>query len=247
MRRLFTALVAAFLPSRIAVLLLRVLGHKVSTGVRIGFSLLLVDRLYMDAQSRIGHFNLIRCKRILLRRTARIGHMNAVLGPLSMWLATGAKLGNRNQVRRASSPVTYGSAVLKMGKISAITASHIVDCTRSVILGDYTTIAGQGSQMWTHGYYHCAEGVDRFRVDGRIRLGNNVYIGSASVITAGVHIVNHVIVGSHSSISKDLSRSGMYVSQGLRFLELDLSETMAKLEPVTEICCDRVYQKKNLA
>jgi UDP-3-O-[3-hydroxymyristoyl] glucosamine N-acyltransferase len=242
MRRFLTA-AAALLPSRLAVLLLRLIGHKVKPRVKIGFSLLLVDRLYLDENSDIGHFNLVSCRRIVLRQAARIGNMNVVLGPVSVWLGNGSKLGNRNQIRRAKPPVTYGSAMLKMGKVSAITASHIVDCTRSVILGNYSTVAGQGSQIWTHGYYHCAEGIDRFRVDGRICLGNNVYIGSASVITAGVRIANHVIVGSHSSISKDLDRSGLYVSQPLRYMEYNLETILSKLQPVAFPCCDRVYHK----
>jgi acetyltransferase-like isoleucine patch superfamily enzyme len=224
--------------------MLRILGHWIKPGVKIGFSLVLVDHLYLEALSNIGHLNLIRCRRVVLGKTARIGNMNLVRGPFSVWIGEGSKLGNRNQVTRAPHPVSYGPALLKFGKVSGITAQHSVDCTCSVILGDYTTIAGQGSQFWTHGYYHCAEGVDRFRVDGKIRLGNNVYIGSASVITAGVEIANHVIVGSHSSISKSLSRSGMYVSQPLRYIELDLEKTIEQLEPVTEPCVDRVYRKK---
>lgn len=242
MRRVLTAAVA-LLPSWLAVPLLRLIGHKVKPHVKIGFSLLLVDRLYLDEHSNIGHFNLLYCRRIVLRQTASIGNMNVVYGPVSVWLGSGSKLGNRNHVRRAKPPVTYGSALLKMGKVSAITASHIVDCTCSVILGDYSTVAGQGSQIWTHGYYHCAEGIDRFRVDGRIYVGNNVYIGSASVITAGVRIANHVIVGSHSSISKDLNRSGIYVSEPLRYMDYDLEKIMSKLRPVEAPCCDRVYHK----
>jgi len=233
----------ALLPSIIAVPLLRLLGHPIGKGAKIGFSLLLVNRLYMESGSSIGHLNLIRCRRVLLRRSARIRHLNLVEGPISLWLAERALLGNRNHVKRARPPVTYGPALLRFGKVSGITASHIVDCTCSVIFGDYTTLAGQGSQIWTHGYYHHAEGIDRFRVDGKVVLGNNVYIGSASVLTAGVRIVDHVIVGSHSSISKSLTRSGMYVSQPLRFMELDLDRVMNKLEPVIAECCDRVYRK----
>ncbi len=244
--RLITGLVA-LLPSIIAVPLLRLLGHPIGKGARIGFSLVLVDRLCMEDGSTIGHLNLIRCRRVLLRRNARLRHLNVIDGPISVWLAERALLGNRNHVKRARPPVTYGQSLLKFGKVSGITASHVVDCTSSVIFGDYTTLAGQGSQIWTHGYYHHAEGIDRFRVDGKVVLGNNVYIGSASVITAGVRIVDHVIVGSHSSVSKSLTRSGMYVSQPLRYMELNLDRVMDKLEPVTAECCDRVYRKSDAA
>jgi hypothetical protein len=239
-------LTAAFslLPNHMARPLLRLLGHRIHPTVRLGFSLLLVDRLHLTRGSSIGHLNLIRCRRVVLRERARIGYGNVVMGPVSVWLGSDSKLGNRNRATRAPAPVTYGPSLLKMGQVSAITASHLVDCTRSVILGDFTTVAGVGTQMWTHGYYHAATGIDRFRVDGRIVFGNNVYIGAHSVVTGGVTVTDHVIVGSHSSVSKDLTVPGMYVSQPLRYLPLDLDATMAKLEPVEAPCCDRVFQKR---
>lgn len=179
-----------------------------------------------------------------MRTGAYIQHLNVVKGPISVSLAKRGAIGNRNIIKRASEPVTYGPAQFRLGELSKITASHVVDCTRSVIMGDFSILAGLDSQLWTHGYYHFPEGPNRFRVDGPIIIGHNVYIGSACVIGAGVRIANRVVVGSHSSVSKSLEKPGMYVSQPLRYIEMDIDDTLDKLEPVTKTCCEKVYIKK---
>lgn len=242
-RSLITALVC-LLPSRLAASLLCLLGHKVSAQARIGFSLVLVERLYMSDGSRIGHLNLIKCRRVLMRRGAYIGFGNMLRGPFSLWLAETAAVGSRNQVVRAAKPVSYGPSVLRMGVFSKITVGHLVDCMRSVRFGDYSTLAGAASQVWTHGYYHESKGAGRFRVDGRVVIGNNVYIGSLSVISMGVSVADGIAIGSHSSVSKSLTRPGMYVSQPLRFIDSSSEQAMTRLEPVTgHRLAERVYRK----
>jgi len=245
MRRLSTLLIALLLPSQIAAPLLRMLGHFVQNGARIGFSIVLVDRLCLERGASIGHFNLVACRRVLMRRGAYIQHLNIIRGPLSLKFAERGAVGNRNVIRRAAYPVSYGSAVLQLGELAKITASHMIDCTRSVHLGDFSTLAGIGSQLWTHGYFHLPHGADRFRVDGGITIGRNCYIGSACVIGAGVIIADTVVVGSHSSVSKSLLEPGMYVSQPLRHIQIDLDEITKRLELVRAPCSDRAFQKKS--
>jgi acetyltransferase-like isoleucine patch superfamily enzyme len=113
---------------------------------------------------------------------------------------------------------TSGPAQLWLGELAKITARHRIDCTQSVHIGDYSTVAGAGSQIWTHGYVHDVKGPGRYRVDGRVVIENNVYIGSACLISMGVRIGTGVIVGGGTAVPKSLTEPGLYVSAPMRSL-----------------------------
>lgn len=97
-------------------------------------------------------------------------------------------------------------------------------------MGRHTHLAGRQSQVWTHGYVHARTGYDRARVDGPVFLGDNVYIGSFSCISTGVRVENGIAVGNHSSVAGHLSTPGVYVSQSLRFIDVDPYEARLKIE-----------------
>lgn len=212
------------LPSLLARPLLRILGHSIGKRAYIGFSL-------------------IWCEHLAIGNDSRIGHLNVIKGPLKLRLGQGSKIGNRNVIKRAPRPVTYGEAAFVIGDDSGITSSHIIDCTRSVTLGDHTAIAGLGTQVWTHGYFHVPREARRFRVDGEVIIGNDCYIGSACYIGPNVAICDGVTVGAHAAVSKSLSEPGLYVSQPLRFLPSDLPAMMSRLTPI-EGASEAVYVKE---
>lgn len=173
----------------------------------------------MQEQSAIRLGNVIRCRRLIMRRLSYLDRFNRITGPLTLSLAETAAIGRANVVYRAPHPTSIGPAMLRLGTLAKITSSHLVDCTCTISIGAYSTIAGARSQLWTHGYRHSSHGPGRYRIDGRIDIGSNVYVGSASVLNAGLRIADGVTVGSHSSVSKSLTRPGTYVSQSLRYLE----------------------------
>lgn len=244
MKKLITAFIAFFFPSFLAAFFLRLLGHKVQQGCKIGFSIIMVKRLSLSRGSRIGHFNIIKCESLDMAPRAYFGRFNVVSGAMDVAMKETAAIGNMNVITRAPLGVTYGVARLEMGILSKFTAMHKVDMTRSIFIGDYSTFAGQGSQVWTHGYYHHRSGPGRFRIDGEIHIGNNVYIGSACMVNAGLTIADGVTVGSNSTISKSLTEAGMYVSQPLRFIPSDPAEVEKRLKPVeVENLSEIVYEK----
>lgn len=229
LRSLLTASITLLMPARLKPRLLNLLGHRVAPGARIAPSIVLAQRLVMADGARIQFGNLVRCRRLVMRRQAYLDRFNRISGPLSVSLAETAALGRGNVVMRAPHPTSIGPAMLRLGRLSKITSSHLVDCTCSIRIGNYSTVAGAGSQLWTHGYKHASEGPGRYRIDGPIVIGDNVYIGSASVITAGVTLASRVSVGSHSSVSKSLLVPGSYVSQRLRHIELQGDEPAPQL------------------
>lgn len=245
--KFITAILCFLFPVRLSFWLLNLLGHEVHSKSRIGFSLLMVNgKIMLRDGARVGHFNMIKVSKLRLEKEGYIGKYNKITGPLEVFLEETAAIGNSNRIYRAPIGVTYGTAILKLGVLTKITGNHRIDCTRSITMGKYSILAGHNSQLWTHSYTHDKEGPGRYRVDGEIVIGDNVYIGSMSVITGGVKIADKVAVGANSSVSKSLLEAGTYVSQPLRFIPYDPSvdarEKYHKIEGFS--VCEDVYEKK---
>jgi acetyltransferase-like isoleucine patch superfamily enzyme len=186
----------------------------------------------MEPGSRIGAFNLIKIRRLVMRHASYLGAANILKGRFSCCLARNAAIGNRNFVGLGNLLSAHPPVLLKLGTWAKITASHYVNVEESIKIGEYSTIAGAGSQLWTHGYVHMSSGLDRAEVRGRITIGSNVYIGAHSCIGPGITIVDRVAVGAHSSVATSLERPGVYVSQPLRYVPSSGEERIAKLEKV---------------
>jgi len=154
------------------------------------------------------------------------------MGPIYILLDNSAAIGNMNTIKRANHPISWRKSILKIGCGSKITSKHTIDCTRSIYMGENSILAGQNSQLWTHGYIHNSIGKDRFRIDGSIKIGNNVYIGSATVINPGICIADAITVGSHATVSKSLQKAGLYVNQSLRYIPQNYDEAYEKYSKV---------------
>lgn len=248
MKKLTTLLLCFLFPSPIIFWVLNLLGHKIHPRTRIGFSLIWINgTLTLREGSKIGHFNIVKTNKVFIDKQGYIGSWNNLRGPFEIYLAETGAIGNGNQCSRAPIGVTYGTSVLKLGILSKLTSNHRVDCTRSVTIGDYTTIAGHNCELWTHAYYHDKTGPGRFRLDGEIEIGSNVYIGSRCVINCGVKITDQVIVGANACISKSILKPGTYVSQPLRFLEsadIDARTKFQKVEVANLV--EEVYERKGM-
>lgn len=204
---------------------LNLLGFNIHKSARIGFSLLFVDNLVMEKNSQIKNFNVLK-------------------GPFNIYLKKNAVIGRRNKIIRGRKGVSYGLANLTLGINAIIVSDHHLDLTRSISIGDNSIVAGIRSQLWTHGYVHASTGPTRFRVDGEINIGNNVYIGSGVLINPGVRIADTIYIGGNSTISKDLIIPGMYVNQPLRLLDKSYETIKISLKKVeVEGLVEDVYEK----
>jgi acetyltransferase-like isoleucine patch superfamily enzyme len=234
MKKITVALLCFFLPSYILRILLKIIGVKIGSNVKIGFSIIMLDKFEIHNKCKIGHFNFINIKTLMMAESSYIGHLNILRGPFSIVLKKRAAIGKNCLIRRSSNGVSYGQSQLILGELTKLTSNHFLDVTRSVTFGDFCTLAGIRSQLWTHGYVHATSGPDRFRVDGEIKIGNNVYIGSGVIINPGVGIADAINIGGNSTVSKSLTKPGMYVSQPLRYLDKDYDSIKASLTKVTE-------------
>ncbi len=226
--------------------ILKFFGFRMGINSKIGFSFILCSKLELGDNCRIGHFNIIFNNTINLKTRSTIGYLNILKGPFHLNLAEKAAIGNKNYFTRAPIRVSYDESELTIGNNSKITVSNHLDLTRSITFGSNSILAGVRSQMWTHGYYHAEMGPDRFRIDGEIQIGDNVYIGSGCIFNPGVTVGNAIHIGAGSVISKDLVESGMYVGQALRFIATDFEKIKLKLEEVKgRNLVEKVYEKRN--
>jgi acetyltransferase-like isoleucine patch superfamily enzyme len=244
--KLLAACVAMFLPGVLARPILNSMGHRLRPGSRVGLSWLYCDFIGLDVRARVGHFNVVAVQRLLLRKEAQIGWLNYLSGPLDVRLRAKAEIGSANRVSRAPRGVTTGVSSFYLGELTKITLKHHIDCTRSVHMGAYSTLAGTGTQVWTHGYVHDPDGPGRYRIDGRVDIGRNVYIGSACLVSMGVRLVPGVIVGGGTTVSRSLLDPGLYVSGPLRILPRPADPaTRAGLMPIDDpSLCETVYLKR---
>lgn len=243
-RKLLIACIC-LLPFKLPNILLKVLGIRISMKAKIGFSIILTPKLIMNEHCKIGHFNIVKCNDISMETASYIGHFNIIKGPFSIYFKKRGAIGNNNKVVRAPLGVTYGTSTLTLGELTKITSGHYIDLTRNIVFGDFSTLAGINSQIWTHGYVHEKEGAGRIRVDGETHIGNNVYIGSGCLFNPGITIKDGISVGSGSVLSKNLTESGMYVNQPLRYFEHDVSIVKKKLIKLdNDEVVDDVYLKE---
>jgi acetyltransferase-like isoleucine patch superfamily enzyme len=246
LRKLVGALAALLLPSAAAVPVLRMLGHAIGPGCRIGLSWLWVDRLLLQGRNRIGHGNVVACRRLCMRREGYIGRGNRIRGPFSILLREMGAIGNANTVARAPmGSITSGPAQLRIGRVGKITAEHRIDLSRSVLIGDYSTLAGIGIQVWTHGYVHDLSGPGRYRIDGGVTIGDNVYVGAGSILSAGVKLARGVMVGAGTAVARSLNEPGLYVSASMRCLPrpADPAQRTDLRPDSTPGLCETVYVK----
>ena len=128
MKKFLTAFFA-LLPSKFPHLFLKILGHKISWKSKIGFSILLVDKLELNNFSSIGHFNFIKVTSLKMDKGSIIKNLNYFKGPIMVCLGDKSIIGRLNKFTRGFSSVTYGKSSLTLGAGTGITYSNFLDLT----------------------------------------------------------------------------------------------------------------------
>ena len=78
-----------------------------------------------------------------------------------------------------------------------------------------------GCRILQHGYDWCVlqkKYGDVLGSCGKVKIGNNVFIGTETTVLKGVTIGNDVIIGAKSLVNKDCIESGVYAGNPVRFI-----------------------------
>ncbi|MFH0962772.1 MAG: hypothetical protein V2A58_02030 [Planctomycetota bacterium] len=197
---------AAFLPwGRLRPLVYRLLTRaKVGRGVRIGYG------TYLDAKSltiadgtHVGRLNFLKeIDTLELAEGATIDHYNHVSVLARFSLGRDAKMGSRSTVAGSAWSGEKGSFLVGEGAL--ITGQHHFDCTRTIVIGDRTTVAGVFSSIWTHGY--------RRESLQDVLIGKGCYLGASIQIASGVTLADHTVVGMGSVVLESLLEANCLIA-----------------------------------
>jgi hypothetical protein len=161
-------------------------GFQIHPSARIGFAWILPTRLIMEEGSSIGHLTVAKNLDLLhLKTCATIGRGN--------WI-TGFPLGNS----RHFAGETDRRPELILGDHSAITNRHLLDCTSSITVGAFTTIAGFQSQFISHT-------IDirlNHQTSRPIQMGKYCFVGTNCVVLGGAALPDYCVLGAKSLLNK---------------------------------------------
>jgi acetyltransferase-like isoleucine patch superfamily enzyme len=128
-----------------------------------------------------------------------IGRRNKFIGPMRLIIRMGSHIGSMNSficgwwTKEDQFESANYDSYFELGIKTLITSNHYFDVVGSFVLGNYSWIAGTGSQFWTHG-----AGVK----DRNITIGEHCYLGSAVRFAPGSSVGDNCIVSLGSIITK---------------------------------------------
>ncbi|RYZ89932.1 MAG: acyltransferase [Proteobacteria bacterium] len=106
--------------------------------------------------------------------------------------------------------------------------NNFINVCEPVHIGDDVGLSPDTSIL-THGYWlSVLEGYPR--LSSGVKIGNGVIVGYRSLIMMGVSIADNCVVGAGSTVTKTLSRKGIYAGVPAKFIrEIDIPNPEQKL------------------
>jgi acetyltransferase-like isoleucine patch superfamily enzyme len=187
----------------------RILGryfkYDISPSAHIGVAWVFPSRMKLGPHARIGSLTVaIHLDLIDMGEKAKIGRSNWITGFPS---GTDSPHFSHQAQRRAE---------LLMGEHSAITKNHHIDCTNTIRIGSFTTIAGYRSQLLTH-----AIDLKENRQNSEpIEIGRYCFVGSSCIILGGSRLPDYSVLGAMSLLNKRHDQTwSLYGGQPARWLK----------------------------
>jgi serine acetyltransferase len=187
--RFALAVLAAVLPSSARLWVGRhLLGWDVHPTASIGPTVIAARTVTIGPRSRIGSFNLIKgLEELTMGEEAQIGFFNWISGaPLSSGLFPG-------------SPKRHPA--LRMGNGAAVTGRHLIDCTDSVTIGDFATISGWRTSIFTHS----VNLVSNRQKATPVRIGERAAVLTNSLLLSGTRVPARTIISAGSVVNTVLT------------------------------------------
>lgn len=164
--------------------------YNIHPSARIGFSFVLPKHLIMEEKATIGHFNVaIHLNLLHIGKNSHIVRSNWITGfPTDKE----SKHFAHDKDRKSE---------LIIGKETAITKKHHLDCTNTIKIGDYVTIAGYNSQFLTHSI-----DVYENRQDSHpIIIGDYCFVSTGVIVLGGSKLPSYSVLAAGSVLNKELT------------------------------------------
>lgn len=160
----------------------RAFGYRLHPTSRIGLSWVFPAKLVLEAGAVIGHGTVCKGLSLLhLGEHAFIGNGDWITG-----FPEGPSRHFAHQPERRPE--------LILGRHSAITNRHLIDCTARVTVGAFTTLAGFNSQILTHSIdlAECRQS------SAPVTVGEYCFIGTNCVLLGGSALPDRSVLGAKS-------------------------------------------------
>nr|WP_293834700.1 acyltransferase [uncultured Arsenicibacter sp.] len=169
-------------------------GYQIHPTARIGYSWIYPRKLIMGERARIGHFNMA----IHLELMQLDVHTSIARGN---WITGFPK--QQEAVHFAHQPDRHPA--LYMGAHSAITKNHHIDCTNTITIGRFTTIAGYQSQLLTHAIDVYANR----QHSEQITIGDYCFVSTNVVVLGGAALPAYSVLGAKALLNKAFTQERM--------------------------------------
>lgn len=178
--------------------------YNIHKSARIGFAIVMPDKLEMEVNAVIRNGTFINdinnCK---LEKNSKIGRRD--------WI-TGTNTNNKTIFQY--SPARKCEFIL--GVHAHITGQHFIDCTGGVYIGSYTTIAGIRTQILSHGVDIAA---NRQTAKPTI-IGKYCFISTGCILLMGTKLPDKSVLGAGSVLTKSYEESfGLYAGVPARLIK----------------------------
>lgn len=183
------------LPWRIRRLaLIKLFGYDLHPKSRIGFSYIYPDHLVMHEGASIASLVIaVHVENMELSEYSSIGR--------GSWV-TGVPKSERSK-RYLHQPGRVSK--LYLGTHSDVVKNHHLDCTHSIIIGNFTIIAGYQSQFLTH-----SVNLEKCIQDSNpIEIGDYCFVGTNSVVLGGAFLPSKCVLGAKSLLNKNFQSEYM--------------------------------------
>ena len=125
------------------------------------------------------------------------------------------RIGRKAYIRRLCS-IVVGEGKLTIGDRFFMNNYSSINCLGDIEIGNDCLI-GEGVRLYDHNYdYRSQEPVPlnkKGHVKGKIKIGNNCWLGSNTIVLMNVTIGDNVIIGANSLIFKDIPDNTIIVSK----------------------------------
>lgn len=162
------------------------LGFELHPTATIGLAWLGMKHLRMAEGARIGHLNVFKnLDAVVLKEHASIGRMNFFTCVPSSDARHYGHIENR-------------STEFQLGVHSHVTMRHLFDCNAPVLVGDFVTVAGYGSQFLTHSI-----DIELCRQDAHpIVIEDFSFVGTGCILLGGSKLPARSVLGAGAVLNK---------------------------------------------
>jgi acetyltransferase-like isoleucine patch superfamily enzyme len=161
------------------------LGWKIGSNVKIGLSIFDAEKVELGDNVRIGHFNFSNRAKMI-----HVGRKTTIL--------------NNNMISGGVYTEPGWTDSLRIGEECVVTSKHFFDVGGGISIGNYTTIAGRDSQLWSH--------TIKFQ-QGRhsltplpLSIGSRTYLGARCTVLFCT-IPDNCLIGAGSVVNKSIPPS----------------------------------------